>query len=275
MAEIGLTTTAGLVWKPDFAPGLSVALDWYSIEIEDAINTVQGFQAGIQAACANAIRAGGNGSNFFCMTQSRAADLTPGGGVYAVNGPLPTAFYTKQYNLGSITTKGVDLEVNYQTRLFDRAFRARVLTSYQPHLIYTILPGSAPVEAAGFISGPVAASLPTPVWRYTVFLGFDPIERLSVDVLWRWRSSLGMSSNPAVFWNYEVPSHDSTNLNLAYKLGDLSGSNRAEVFLNVSNLFDQAPELMPGTGAPGGFNGWAQSDDWIGRYYTAGVRVSF
>jgi outer membrane receptor protein involved in Fe transport len=274
VAEIGLTTTAGIVWRPNAVPGLSMALDWYTIEIEDAINTVQGFQAGIQAACANAIRAGGNGSNFYCMTQSRSPDLTPGGGVYAVNGPLPTAFYTKQYNLGSITTKGMDLEVNYQTRLFDRAFRARLLTSYQPHLIYTILPGSDPVEAAGFISGPVAASLPTPIWRASMFLGFDPIERLSVDVLYRLRSSLDMSSNPAVIWNYNVPSHATTNLNLSYKLGDTSRSSPTEVFLNVSNLFDKGPPLMPGTATPGGFNGWPASDDWIGRYFTVGFRYS-
>lgn len=275
VAEIGLTTTAGVVWKPDFAPGLSIALDWYYIEVRDAINTVQGFQQTIRQACADAIRAGGNGSNFFCMTQSRDPSLVPGAGVYAVNGPLPTAFYTKQFNLGSILTKGADLEVNYQTRLADRPVRARLLTSYQPHLIYQILPGTAPVDAAGFISGPVAASLPTPKIRHTVFLGMDPIDRLSVDVLWRWRSSLGMSSASNVYWNYRVPSHHQTNLNLAYKLDGLAGTNKAEVFLNVSNVFDQAPELMPGTGAPGGFNGWAQSDDWIGRYYTLGARLSF
>lgn len=274
-AEIGETTTAGVVWKPDFAPGLSVALDWYYIEINDAINTVQGFNASVLQLCADAIRAGGNGSNFFCSLQSRDPGLARGAGVYAVNGPAPTAFYTTQANLGSILTKGADLEVNYQTRLAGHPARARLLTSYQPHLIYTILPGSAPVDAAGFISGPVAASLPTPVWRHSVILGYDPVERLSVDVMYRWRSSLGMSSNPNVIWAYTVPAHDTTNLNLMYRLAAASEASQAQVFLNISNVFDQAPELMPGTTTPGGFNGWAQSDDWIGRYITLGVRYQF
>lgn len=274
-AEIGETTTAGVVWKPDAIQGLSVALDWYYIKINDAINTVQGFQQGVQAACADAIKAGGNGSNFYCSLQSRDPSLAPGAGIYAVNGPLPTAFYTTQYNLGYIITKGADLEVNYRTRLFDHPFSARVLTSYQPHLLFSILPGTPVVEAAGFVSGPVAASLPTPVWRTSVFLGYEPTERLAVDVLYRWRSSLGMSSNPAVIWNYKVPSLGTANLNLAYKLGDLSGSGKTEVFFNVSNLFDKAPPLMPGTGTPGGFGGWPASDDWIGRYYTAGIRLQF
>jgi outer membrane receptor protein involved in Fe transport len=274
VAEIGQTTTAGIVWKPDALSGLSVALDWYYIKIEDAINTVQGFQAGVQAACADAIRAGGNGSNFYCSLQSRAPSLVRGAGVYAVNGPLPTAFYTTQYNLGSITTKGADLEVNYQRRILDRPFRARLLVSYQPHLLFSILPGTPVIDAAGFVSGPVAASLPTPVWRTSMFLGYDPSERLAVDVLYRWRSSLGMSSNPAVFWNYEVPSHDTTNLNLAYKMGELSGAGRSEVFVNLSNLFDQGPPLLPGTGTPGGFGGWPASDDWIGRYVTVGFRYT-
>ena len=273
-AEIGLTTTAGIVWKPAAVSGLSIALDWYYIRIDDAINTVQGFQAGVRAACADAIRAGGNGSNFYCSLQSRSPTLERGAGVYSVTGPLPTAFYTTQYNLGYITTKGADLEVNYQRNILDRAFRVRLLASYQPSLLFSILPGTPTVEAAGFVSGPVAASLPTPVWRTSVFLGYQPAQRLAVDVLYRWRSSLGMSSNPAVIWNYKVPSHDTTNLNLAYKVGNPVAPGRSEVFLNISNLFDQGPPLLPGTGTPGGFGGWPASDDWIGRYITLGFRYS-
>ena len=37
--ETATTWTAGLVLRPEFAPGLTVALDWYDIDIEDAINT--------------------------------------------------------------------------------------------------------------------------------------------------------------------------------------------------------------------------------------------
>jgi outer membrane receptor protein involved in Fe transport len=37
--ETAKTWTVGVVLRPEFAPGLSVSLDWYDIEIEDAINT--------------------------------------------------------------------------------------------------------------------------------------------------------------------------------------------------------------------------------------------
>ncbi|HZO52399.1 MAG TPA: hypothetical protein VFB63_06775 [Bryobacteraceae bacterium] len=76
-------------------------------------------------------------------------------------------------------------------------------------------------------------------------------------------------------WNYRVPSHDTTNLNLACRFGEVSAAKGSEVFLNVSNLFDQAPPLQPGTGIPGGFGGWPTVDDWIGRFYTLGVRYEF
>ncbi len=37
--ETATTWTAGVVLRPEFASGLTVSLDWYDIEIEDAINT--------------------------------------------------------------------------------------------------------------------------------------------------------------------------------------------------------------------------------------------
>ena len=42
--ETATTWTAGIVLRPEFAPGLSVSLDWYDIEIEEAINTPEAIE---------------------------------------------------------------------------------------------------------------------------------------------------------------------------------------------------------------------------------------
>ncbi|WDE08113.1 TonB-dependent receptor [Thalassomonas viridans] len=41
-AETADTTTLGLVWAPDFMPGFSATLDYFNIEIDDAITSVNG-----------------------------------------------------------------------------------------------------------------------------------------------------------------------------------------------------------------------------------------
>ena len=44
--ETATTWTAGVILRPEFAPALSVSLDWYDIEIEDAINTPEAAGSG-------------------------------------------------------------------------------------------------------------------------------------------------------------------------------------------------------------------------------------
>ncbi len=274
-AEIGHTYTLGFVINP--APGLSFTVDYYNINVTNAIFTIQGFNTRVQEACQRFIATGGAPANALaCQLQSRSPTLVGGAGVYSGAGITPiTATYISNYNLGSIKTRGVDLELNYATRLWDRRVTLRALATYQPHLILNygalgLLPASD--DLAGFADGGTAANLPTPKWRGTIFAGVEPVDGVNIDASFRWRKSLGVNANQN--WSYRVPAYGIVNLNVSWDVIS-DGAKRVQVFGNVSNLFNHAPPLLPGTGIPGGFGQWPIGDDWIGQYFTGGVRFRF
>jgi outer membrane receptor protein involved in Fe transport len=69
--EEGDTLTVGLAWSPTFAPGFSMTLDWWRIEIDDAINIPSAnvvlagcFGGSVPAFCENIFRFGPQASNW-------------------------------------------------------------------------------------------------------------------------------------------------------------------------------------------------------------------
>jgi outer membrane receptor protein involved in Fe transport len=66
-----------------------------------------------------------------------------------------------------------------------------------------------------------------------------------------------------------------TNLNLSFDV-PLKSGNYAQFFFNVQNLFNRMPDPAAFLGANGNvgvFGGYAQGDDPIGRFFSAGFRV--
>jgi hypothetical protein len=162
--------------------------------------------------------------------------------------------------------------VNYRTALAAHPLNLRLLSTYQPHLIYKQA-GVADFEYAGasFGTNGIQAS---PVWRLTGLVDFKPTDTVTVSVMERWRSSLKHSADPnAVVSAERVKSVAFTNLNLNYAPKLASGA-RLDVFLNIANLFNTEPPQAGfwGNPNPGQFGETAFGDDVIGRYYTAGIR---
>jgi hypothetical protein len=64
-------------------------------------------------------------------------------------------------------------------------------------------------------------------------------------------------------------------VNFAYEIKN-ERLGKSELFLNIQNLFNNKPPPANATGsaaAPGGFAGFALTDDPIGRYFTIGFRM--
>ncbi len=99
-------------------------------------------------------------------------------------------------------------------------------------------------------------------------------DNLTVDIAHRCRGAVKLSGDPEQAWvRNRVGSFSSTNMNLVYSMDRSFG--RAEVFLNVHNLFDQEapPANFYSTANVGSSAGFVSGDDPIGRYYTVGVRM--
>jgi iron complex outermembrane receptor protein len=259
-AEIGNTKTFGVVYKPHAIPGLSFAVDYYDIKIKNAIVTVQGFQPAIQNGCNL------TGVALYCDLITRDS------------GGTVTQWLVRPVNLAQITTHGIDFETNYQGSLFGRPMAMRLLAAYQPHIRY-IQPAVPIIDQGGVAFGSTGITA-SPSWRLTGLISFAPVERLRVDVMYRWRNRLKVSGDATVTFaagEGSIAPFGQASLNLAWQ-PESEALSKAEFFLNIQNLFNANPPLANATGtstAPGGFGGFATSDDPIGRYFTAGVRIKF
>jgi len=104
--ETSDTVTAGLVFTPSIWEGFSFTFDYWSIEIEDAVQVVAGED--ILRGCYD----GPNLDPTFCSLFTRIADTNSGffGGLNFMQ--------TGQVNFASLNTSGVDMEILYNFEAF-------------------------------------------------------------------------------------------------------------------------------------------------------------
>lgn len=262
-AEVGRTKTVGLVFTPSHQ--LSVALDYYRITVSNAITTVQGYTPEIQQACYAS-----GGTSPYCALQIR-----PNGFSDTSASNTATTWLAVPINVAQVKTYGADLELNYRSRLFGRPFALRFLGAWQPHIYYE-QPTVTTRDQGGAAFGPLGTSA-TPRLRATGLIHFEPMRNVEVDLMERWRSAMKLSGIPTdVFVSNHVDSFATTSATLGYNAH--IGSHQAELYLNVSNLFNADPPVggYTGNGGRAGLrDGFVGGDDVRGRYYTAGARIKF
>jgi outer membrane receptor protein involved in Fe transport len=98
--ETSDTVTLGVVFQP--TDNLDIKLDYYQIEIEDAIDVLGGGVANVLDICFNQVR---NAASPFC----RAVSRRPDGNVGLVR--------VLNENIAKIETSGIDFEIDYATEL--------------------------------------------------------------------------------------------------------------------------------------------------------------
>jgi outer membrane receptor protein involved in Fe transport len=257
------TRTIGVVVQPQFLPGLSVSLDYYDIEIKDAIGTLSG-----QVILDQCFQ----GAASLCPLLTR--DPTTG---------VLTAVDTPYLNLSLRKTHGYDLEMAYQKALGRGTLTFRGLASYVDSLT-TLNPGAPEIESAGQTGRPGTGGIPNLVAnasvQYRSSAGYDAY----VQVRYIDAGINDATLSPSILdpASNRVSSVTYTDLTLSKRIGNL-GANPdeswgAELFVTVNNVFDREPPSAPSPwlvfGAPnGGTNGAVF--DLIGRRYNAGIRVRF
>jgi iron complex outermembrane receptor protein len=261
--EVGKTFALGFVVKPAFLQGFSASLDYFNIKVIDAITNIQGTNPSVQAACYAS-----GGTSPYCALQTRPLNFTDKSAANAV-----TSYTNTVINIGSMKTRGFDFEANYRIKALGNPLGLRLLTTYQPNIIYAT-PGLQTVDMGGVAYGPNGLQASAKV-RGTFFANYK-VGDLSVDVSERWRSNLSYSGDPTqVVSSQDAKAVAYTNLNLGWNL-HLGAERTAQLYFNVQNLFNRQPPtiaFIAGNGAVGTFSGFAQGDDPIGRYFTIGLRM--
>jgi outer membrane receptor protein involved in Fe transport len=260
--------TGGVVFRPHFIPGFSLAVDAFRIRVNNAVSQLSGISAATLALCDATA-----GANSACATIIRPLPYSN-----TTQANFPTLLLNQYLNIASFYTYGVDLEANWATHALGHPLTLRALASYQPHLIFN--QGPAGIIDLGDAAGGVSLYPATPSFKYTVIAQYDFTEDFNVSIMERGRNSMKVISVtqglPApVFMHPYDPSIAYTNLNLSYHLHPSLGS--TEIYLNIQNLFNRQPSQYfaganssPGVGLGGFFP--PAGDDIVGRYYMLGVR---
>ena len=220
--------TASLVWTPSFFPNFSLVLDYYDIQIDDAIATTTALQNAVQCVSGPVINAGA------CATITR--DPTTW---------MISTFIEGQLNYAKSTAEGVDFSAKYRFDLVD-------VIGQDWGRINWNLRGNWLIENNDYvnISDP---NFPT-VWADTIgsdrvrFLStvtWQPTDRLTLSWDWDWQASQEIEDKDVLVNNPDryatakyletgdLSQHDFT---MAYQVND-----SLRVRAGVVNAFDLEP----------------------------------
>lgn len=258
------TTGIGIVVQPPAFPGFGASIDYWNVNIEDAIQELQAQD--VVDACYYGIDASA------CPRIERGAD---GNITFVRSAPL---------NLAKYDARGVDVELSYRKPIGSGDFSLRSLMTFYLQAVQES-PFSPRLDLAGsnsFSSGATTNSLPN--WKLNVTATYK-LERLSLALTARgfddgvFNFTNGMyvvcesncppvsGGNPTIN-NNAMPGRFYLDANVNYDLDFGRGANRASLFFSVRNALDRDP---PGLTAGGNM---AIAYDVLGAVYRAGIRIS-
>lgn len=243
------TFTAGGVFRPSFVPGLKLSLDYYDIELTNAIISLSA--ASIVERC-NSVQPG------LCALIDR--DPLTKMMNYIRNTPQ---------NLQLLRTSGVDFETAYEMPVLGGDLSLRGLISYVDKT--TMDDGVLVVELAGSSNQPTTGGIGgVPHWRYN-FSGVWTRGPATLGVQVRHIGGANVN-NDYTAKDLNILEHDGQTL------VDLTGSydleidgREIEVFGKVGNLLDKDPPLTGNSS----YGTTRSLYDVIGRSFTAGLRFRF
>jgi len=241
--ETATTWTAGVVLRPEFAPGLSLSLDWYDIEIEDAINTPEAIELAELCVDQPSI------DNQFCDGITRDPDTG-----------FITGFSVQPDNVASFRTAGLDVALDYRIGTDNSGdFHIQLVGGYLDRLEFIATPGAdvdSDLEEEYFPK--YSATLDMSWTRGPLTLAYGLNWYSETD---RWTAET-LAGDP----DYTDPKYFSVkakwdhDINVSYDITDA-----VNLYAGVNNLFDEQPEF--------GYSSYPISA--MGRYFYFGGRVNF
>ncbi|HEY0113844.1 MAG TPA: TonB-dependent receptor [Allosphingosinicella sp.] len=260
--EIANSWNVGAVLSPRFLPGFTASVDYFRIDLEDAIDTIT-FQQ-IVNRCAEGLQQ-------YCdaITEDPARS-TPGNPYLLIR--------SQPFNFVTHLVRGVDFDVAYRRRIGEGSVLLKgVATRYIENLRDTGIPGVTPVNTVGANGGQSS----TPKWIYR-FSATHDTPTYSLTGVARGVSSgkylanaIECQTNCPVsttqFPTYDINRVKGTlyfDLNTTFKF-DALGDGAGEFFINVTNVLNASPLRLPETGLAAN----TTYSDMLGRQFRVGMRL--
>jgi len=272
--EVAHSYTAGMVLTPEFIPGLTMSVDWYTTHMSSAIAQVSFQSVAVQNICYATAPAY---NSPFCSLVTRPI-TDPTNPAYKTVANFPIQVFNAPQNSARQYMEGWDLEIDYSWEMadllsdFPGTVNLRHLMTYQPVNTTIQLVGAAPQWAVA------------PKTRQTTFLSYQ-VGDWGLNLQNQWLSGMKKaSSDPNVAannQNYAAPrigSYNVLDVTLDRRFDFMGGS--ADFYFTVNNIGNTRAPLFPvnasnpGLFYPIGGNITNYYED-MGRYFTIGIKGNF
>lgn len=262
------TISFGMIFQPNFAPGLMVSLDYFDIDIEDAISDLEGGNA--DAYITQCVQ---TGDPTFCDRIERDSL----GSLWI----QPTGFIDDtSANIGSLGIEGVDLQTTYRFDVGPHGLNLDLVGTWLSSAETELVEGVGVFDCVGLFGG--TCGVPIPEWRHSLRTTWTtPWAGLGVALTWRYLGATDVETsddNPQLAG--EVPITDAKLGSRSYF--DLTASmtlfDDYTLRIGANNLLDKEPPLVgqdncPSTTCNG--NTYAQLYDVLGRQWFASLTARF
>ena len=280
-AEVGKSLTLGFVAQPRFVPGLAVAVDYYKIKVENAIN-------GLTAqTVANLCYESTTGiDNQYCAAIFRRPDGTFFGqatrnvGGTVIDYPLTTTeagFIQGGFNYAKSETRGIDFDVSYRRNLFgDIKFSTRGILSYLlDRDNYTNVNDPTFRDQQKFELGdPEWTGILSTTLDFGVFDVTHNMRYVGKQVVDFYETFFEVDGRPPTDADRNDPIWFPVRTYHGVRLGFEPKGTKYRFYAGVDNLTDKAPPLgLDGTGGTGIATGSGAIYDNIGRFFYAGFEL--
>jgi outer membrane receptor protein involved in Fe transport len=260
--EVARTYTAGLVFTPAWLEGFTASVDFYNINLRNAIGSVAGTNTQVQTLCNNS-----NGASPFCALYQRPIPFGQPG--YNTPANYPTTIYSRNLNSAFSATEGEDYELDYRFNLADLvaawpgAVSLRAMLNVAPKIDSNTFPGSQITHTT------------SPKGHATVFADYT-IGDWGFNGQFHWFSGLwknGLLGSAAIIYAVpRVPSFNTVDINISRQV-TLDNGSSMQAYFSVQNIANATPPIVTGSsGNPGAGIPTPAGEDIMGRYFTLGVR---
>ena len=247
------TVSFGLVFTPTFVNGLQVSLDYYDIDVQDAITFIDP-----------------DTTLFACVEQNLLCEFVHRGqldSLWLGTSTATNGINALSRNIGFFRVKGYDLEGIYS---FDIG-RAGSLTftdrlGYIDSWEQEEFPGAGIDECVGTYAG--SCNLPTPEIRNNLTTTWQTPWDVTLNLTWRYIDGVTEQGSAAPL---NIPAQDYFDLAGTWDIADF-----VSLSFGVSNLLDEEPPIVTdGVTARVNGNTYSGVYDHLGMYWFVGAKVQF
>ncbi|MFC3712244.1 TonB-dependent receptor domain-containing protein [Sphingoaurantiacus capsulatus] len=281
------TYTVGMVFQPEFVPGLSLAIDWFDIKVNGAVSAPT--PGDVIAACFGSTVTSppaGASTTPACLAIRR----DPATGSLSGSPETTPGIPLNISNLGTLTNRGIDLTANYSTDLGFANLALGFVGTYNKDSKFKATPTAVDRECVGFYSpncgsiqpkfqfsqrttlslGDVDVSL---LWRYLDAVEFEPLEIVESGAAPCGPGNTAGACGTNGFNFQEIDAYHYFDLSTRFGVTE-----NISLTFSVENLFDKDAPLVGASVGSTAFNSgntYPSTYDALGRKFAVSARVRF